>query len=177
MLVREDISDSDAHHVPTPHHVMEEDRMIAPHAQVAQQHRQQNMYSFGGFTPQNASNTPSNLLSTGQTPHNMLGSHHGTPQNRVRSTPVMSNRLPNSTGCGMGGSGLVYGHSSAVHAQTDNNTRVHERYDPQSAGWRSILEEREYGQMPRPTGAASTSTSTNSTSNNNKNNINATTAI
>ena len=31
-------------------------------------------YSFGGFTPQAASgNTPGNLLSTGQTPHNMLG--------------------------------------------------------------------------------------------------------
>ena len=30
--------------------------------------------NFGGFTPQAASgNTPGNLLSTGQTPHNMLG--------------------------------------------------------------------------------------------------------
>jgi len=65
----------------TPHHAMEEDQMIAPSAQEAQQtsRQQANLYSFGGFTPQTASQTPSALLS--QTPHNMLGSsHHGTPQ-------------------------------------------------------------------------------------------------
>lgn len=105
--------------------------MIAPSAQEAQQHRQQNnMYSFGGFTPsQNASNTPSALLSSGQTPHNMLGSHHGTPQNLLGSTPAMSSRLPDTVGAGMGGSGPVYGPvpspggpvSPAVHAPTDNN--------------------------------------------------------
>ena len=62
----------------TPHHAMEEDQMIAPSAREAQQSRGGGLggpaYSFGGFTPQAASgNTPGNLLSTGQTPHNMLG--------------------------------------------------------------------------------------------------------
>ena len=34
----------------TPHHALEEDQMIAPQAQEAQQqNRQQNMYSFGKF--------------------------------------------------------------------------------------------------------------------------------
>lgn len=54
----------------TPHHALEEDQMIAPAAQEAQQqhqNRQNNLYSFGGFTPQN-------LLSTGHTPQNLLNS-------------------------------------------------------------------------------------------------------
>ena len=87
----------------TPHHAMEEDQMIAPSAQEAQQtSRQQqnsNLYSFGGFTPQAASQTPSALLS--QTPHNMLGSsHHGTPQSllgtgsRQPDTPGMPGMAP-----------------------------------------------------------------------------------
>jgi len=108
----------------TPHHAMEEDQMIAPSAQEAQHQRQQNnLYSFGGFTPQNASNTPSAM-----TPHNMLGSHHGTPQNLLGSTPAaasLSSRLPDSVGAG---SGPVYGPvpspapvSPAVHQPTDNN--------------------------------------------------------
>jgi len=73
----------------TPHHALEEDQMIAPQAQEAQQqNRQQNMYSFGGFTPQNmlsTGQTPANMLSTGQTP-NMLSTGQ-TPQNMLGSTP------------------------------------------------------------------------------------------
>ena len=62
----------------TPHHAMEEDQMIAPSAQEAQQtarnQQNSNLYSYGGFTPQAASQTPSGLLSqAGQTPHNLLG--------------------------------------------------------------------------------------------------------
>ena len=66
----------------TPHHAMEEDAMINPQAQAAQQNRQvglgsttqthstsnlsqQNSFSYGGVTPQN-------LLSAGQTPQNLL---------------------------------------------------------------------------------------------------------
>ena len=62
------------------------------------------------------------------TPHNMLGSHHGTPQNLLGSTPAaasLSSRLPDSVGAG---SGPVYGPvpspapvSPAVHQPTDNN--------------------------------------------------------
>jgi len=81
----------------TPHHALEEDQMIAPQAQEAQQNRQQNMYSFGGFTPQNMLSTGQtpNMLSTGQTPVNMLStgqtpnmlSTGQTPQNMLGSTP------------------------------------------------------------------------------------------
>ena len=61
----------------TPLHGMEEDQMINPQAQEAQQrqaaqggdNRSSGMhhYSFGGFTPQN-------LLGSGQTPHSLLSS-------------------------------------------------------------------------------------------------------
>ena len=37
----------------TPHHALEEDQMIAPQAQEAQQNRQQNMYSFGKIIQDN----------------------------------------------------------------------------------------------------------------------------
>ena len=103
--------------------------MIAPSAQEAQQQRQQNnFYSFGGLTPQQgASNTPSNLLSSGQTPHNMLGSHANTPQNLLGSTPAMSSRVAGES-VGAGGGGPVYGPvpspapvSPALHQPTDNN--------------------------------------------------------
>eukprot|EP00090_Calanus_glacialis_P031779 TRINITY_DN5279_c0_g1_i2.p1 TRINITY_DN5279_c0_g1~~TRINITY_DN5279_c0_g1_i2.p1 ORF type:complete len:314 (-),score=130.98 TRINITY_DN5279_c0_g1_i2:286-1227(-) len=87
----------------TPHHALEEDQMIAPQAQEAQQqNRSSNLYSFGGFTPQNmlsTGQTPNmlstghtpNMLSTGQTPQNMLGS---TPHSMLASgtTPSLSNR-------------------------------------------------------------------------------------
>jgi transcription initiation factor TFIID TATA-box-binding protein len=74
--------------------------MIAPQAQEAQQNRQQNMYSFGGFTPQNMLSTGQtpNMLSTGQTPVNMLStgqtpnmlSTGQTPQNMLGTTPHSS---------------------------------------------------------------------------------------
>lgn len=69
----------------TPHHAMEEDAMINPQAQAAQQNRQvgpssnththpttsnlnqQNAFSYGSMTPQS-------LLSAGQTPQNLLAS-------------------------------------------------------------------------------------------------------
>ena len=90
----------------TPHHAMEEDQMIAPSAQEAQQtsRQQSNLYSFGGFTPQTASQTPSGLLS--QTPHNMLGSsHHGTPQSLLGT----GSRQPDTPGQpGLGGGAPVY---------------------------------------------------------------------
>jgi len=64
--------------------------MIAPQAQEAQeQPRSSNMYTFGGFTPQNllsTGQTPQNMLSTGQTPQNMLSTGQ-TPQNMLGSTP------------------------------------------------------------------------------------------
>eukprot|EP00092_Neocalanus_flemingeri_P025343 GFUD01027478.1.p1 GENE.GFUD01027478.1~~GFUD01027478.1.p1 ORF type:complete len:314 (+),score=118.92 GFUD01027478.1:89-1030(+) len=73
----------------TPHHALEEEQMIAPQAQEAQQqNRSSNMYSFGGFTPQNmlsTGQTPNSMLSTGQTP-NMLSTGQ-TPQNMLGSTP------------------------------------------------------------------------------------------
>ena len=63
----------------TPHHPLEEDQMIAPSAQE-QQNRGNNVYSFG-FTPQNmlsSGSTPHNLL--GSTPHNLLSSSGATPR-------------------------------------------------------------------------------------------------
>jgi len=64
--------------------------MIAPQAQEAQeQPRSSNMYTFGGFTPQNllsTGQTPQNMLSTGQTPQNMLSTGQ-TPQSMLGSTP------------------------------------------------------------------------------------------
>jgi len=87
------------HSIGTPHHAMEEDQMIAPAAQEAQQttNRQQgNMYSFGGFTPSNQASvgaTPSNLLSTGQTPQNMLGMGQ-TPQSLLGGGGASSSRGP-----------------------------------------------------------------------------------
>lgn len=91
----------------TPHHAMEEDQMIAPSAQEAQQtaRQQSNLYSYGGFTPQTASQTPSGLLS--QTPHNLLGSsssHHGTPQTLLGT----GGRQPDTPGLGGGGGAPVY---------------------------------------------------------------------
>jgi len=90
--------------------------MIAPQAQEAQQQTQSNMYSFGGFTPQNmlstgqtpnmlsTGHTPNmlstgqtpNMLSTGQTPQNMLGS---TPHNLLTTgtTPSISSRAPEAS--------------------------------------------------------------------------------
>ena len=73
----------------TPHHAMEEDAMINPQAQAAQQNRQighgsatqthstsnlsqQNSFSYGGGV------TPQSLLSTGQTPQHLL-SNSATP--------------------------------------------------------------------------------------------------
>jgi len=74
----------------TPHHALEEDQMINPSAQADQlggQSRQaSNLYSFGGFTPQNllsTGQTPQNLLSTGQTPHNSLHSSSRGDQSSV----------------------------------------------------------------------------------------------
>ena len=77
----------------TPHHAMEEDQMINPQAQEAQQRQAAqggdgrnalmggHHYSFGGLTPQNLLGTPQNLLGTpqnllgsGQTPHSLLSS-------------------------------------------------------------------------------------------------------
>lgn len=54
----------------TPHHVMEEDAMINPQAQAAQQQQlyqqQQHQFGLGGTTPQNllSSQTPQNLLAS-----------------------------------------------------------------------------------------------------------------
>lgn len=74
----------------TPHHALEEDQMIAPDAQQNQQNRpSNNLYSFGGFTPQSmlsTGQTPasvSNMMATGQTPQSML-SAGGTPSLSVR---------------------------------------------------------------------------------------------
>ena len=87
----------------TPHHVMEEDAMINPQAQAAQQNRQggppsnlqnhsntpnsggSNAFSFGGMTPQS-------FLSAGQTPSNLLQSP------AVPSTPHASiDKMPSKT--------------------------------------------------------------------------------
>ena len=88
----------------TPHHAMEEDAMINPQAQAAQQTRhggtgsntqthssssnlgQQNAFGFGGMTPQSlltpASQTPQNLLSPA-----VPSSHsaHHAPMEKVSS--------------------------------------------------------------------------------------------
>jgi len=70
----------------TPHHAMEEDQMIDPAAQGAQiQQNPPNMYSFGGFTPQNmlSSTTPQNLLASpavGVTPGAVGGNRLGGDQ-------------------------------------------------------------------------------------------------
>ena len=87
----------------TPHHAMEEDAMINPQAQAAQQNRQggpssnaqshsssstlgqQNAFGFGGMTPQS-------LLSAGQTPQNLLASPavpttHSTHHAPIEKTP------------------------------------------------------------------------------------------
>lgn len=64
----------------TPHHALEEDQMIAPSAQD-QQNRSANLYSFTGFTPQSmlsSGHTPHNLL--GSTPHNLLSASGATPR-------------------------------------------------------------------------------------------------
>jgi len=72
----------------TPHHAMEEEQMIAPSAQEQQQQQQNNVYSFG-FTPQN-------MLSSGNTPQNLLGS---TPHNLLSSgVPPISGRVPDPPG-------------------------------------------------------------------------------
>jgi len=80
----------------TPHHAMEEDAMIAPAAQVAQQNQQQqppNMYTFGGFTPQNmlGTNTPQNLLASpaiGITPGTMGGISNRVMDDQSSHAPV-----------------------------------------------------------------------------------------
>ena len=94
----------------TPHHVMEEDAMINPQAQAAQQTRQggpssnvpnhtntpnmgsSNAFSFGGMTPQN-------LLSAGQTPNLLqspaIPSTHHAPIDKIPSkTEGQSNTAP-----------------------------------------------------------------------------------
>lgn len=68
----------------TPHHALEEDQMIAPDAQQAQQQSRGNMFGFGsGFTPQSmlsasgqtpASTHMSNMMATGATPQSLLSS-------------------------------------------------------------------------------------------------------
>jgi len=86
----------------TPHHVMEEDAMINPQAQAAQQSRQggptsnlqnhstpnsgsSNPFGFGGMTPQS-------FLSAGQTPSNLLQSP------AVPSTPhAPTDKIPSKT--------------------------------------------------------------------------------
>ena len=86
----------------TPHHVMEEDAMINPQAQAAQQSRQggptsnlqnhstpnsgsSNPFGFGGMTPQS-------FLSAGQTPSNLLQSP------AVPSTPhAPTDKMPSKT--------------------------------------------------------------------------------
>lgn len=83
----------------TPHHVMEEDAMINPQAQAAQQNRQggpssnahthssssnlgqQNAFSFGGMTPQS-------LLSAGQTPQNLLASPAVPSTHSIHHAPL-----------------------------------------------------------------------------------------
>jgi len=78
----------------TPHHALEEDQMIAPDAQQAQQQNRpsNNLYSFGGFTPQNllsTGQTPvsgTNMMATGQTPQNLL-STGTTPSLSARGVP------------------------------------------------------------------------------------------
>jgi len=96
----------------TPHHALEEDQMIAPQAQEAQQQQNRQSYSFGGFTPQNMLSTGQtpNMLSTGQTPNmlstgqtpNMLSTGQ-TPQTMLGSTPhsmLASSRVPDASSHG-----------------------------------------------------------------------------
>ena len=80
----------------TPHHAMEEDAMINPQAQAAQQNRQvgptsntQTHSSTSSLNPPSGFNysgiTPQSLLSAGQTPQNILAtpavpSTHSTHQ-------------------------------------------------------------------------------------------------
>lgn len=116
----------------TPHHPMEDEQMIAPSAQEAQQGRPGGgnpLYSFGGFTPSAGAATPGGLLSSGQTPHNMLGSLQGTPQNLLGSAggPSMSSMRQPETPLGDSKAPL-YGPvpspapvSPAVHQPTENN--------------------------------------------------------
>ena len=96
----------------TPHHAMEEDAMINPQAQAAQQNRQggpisntqthstnssigqQNAFGFGGMTPQS-------LLSAGQTPQNLLASPavpstHSTHHAPLEKVPSKMESQPGS---------------------------------------------------------------------------------
>jgi len=92
----------------TPHHALEEDQMIAPDAQQAQQQARNNMYGFGsGFTPQSmlsasgqtpASTHINNMMATGQTPQSLLSSG---------ATPSLGRPDP-SSGAGGLGAGPVY---------------------------------------------------------------------
>ena len=74
----------------TPHHAMDDDQMINPQAQEAQQRHAAAVgnslmgghhYSFGGMTPQN-------LLGSGQTPHSLLSSPSVTSSAHQPSTSV-----------------------------------------------------------------------------------------
>jgi len=79
----------------TPHHGMEEDQMINPQAQEAQQRQAaegkgiQNFYSFGGMTPQN-------LLGSGQTPLSLLSNSPalGSSIHQQFSGSAMPNKAP-----------------------------------------------------------------------------------
>jgi len=80
----------------TPHHAMEEDAMIAPAAAAGQQQHGQsqppNMYTFGGFTPQNMlGTTPQNLLASpavGVTPGAMGGISNRVMGDQSSHAPV-----------------------------------------------------------------------------------------
>ena len=91
----------------TPQHAMEEEQMINPQAQEAQQrqaaavesrnsHLGGHHYSFGGMTPQN-------LLGLGQTPHSLLSSpsvnssaHH--PATSIPAKPHVYAPVPSPVG-------------------------------------------------------------------------------
>ena len=98
----------------TPHHAMEEDAMINPQAQAAQQNRQvgptpntQTHSSTSNLNPPSGFNysgiTPQSLLSAGQTPQNILAtpavpSTHSTHQPTNEKIPNKIEGQPGSVG-------------------------------------------------------------------------------
>jgi len=80
----------------SPPQALDEDHMIAPQAQEAQeQPSNSSMYTFGGFTPQDmlsTGQTPQEILSTGQTPQDMLPTRQ-TPQNMLSTGHTPQNML------------------------------------------------------------------------------------
>lgn len=83
----------------TPHHAMDEDQMINPQAQAAQQNNALGTgFSFGGYTPQNllSSQTPQNLLASPAPGSAASASHHSS--HHAAATPSAQ----------LGGSGHVY---------------------------------------------------------------------